>query len=145
MKPKTKKFTPPFKMTGNLLSQNNVSKLQELHDKKMTETPKKKNQNKKQCSSSPKPSTSGLNKTPGAPLNLVSSDSSSDEEFEDNDEKCCVCSKRFPPQLRGCPNLVFVKWGQCDECGHWVHLIYCCTTRVLRRDSTFRCIHCPEE
>ncbi|KAH3800495.1 hypothetical protein DPMN_154128 [Dreissena polymorpha] len=38
---------------------------------------------------------------------------------------CCVCHKRFPEALRGCTSLVIVKCGQCDQCGHWVHLRFC--------------------
>ena len=146
-KPK-RKFIPPFKVQGNLMSDANIQTLQEQHDKQaqaMKKTNKAgtkiENKNKLKHTSSPKPSTSSNSKNEGAPINLDSS--SSDEE--DDSEPCCVCNKTFPPQLRGIDTLVIVKWAQCDNCRHWVHLVYCSKVRVVRRGSTFYCKHCPEE
>lgn len=135
------------------MSEQNVNTLKTMHEKRLSETVKKTETVKKQKPStnanapsksimpSPKPSTSGVSTRTGGPIDFESS--SGDES--DDDEPCCVCKHSFPPQLRGCPYLVIVKWGQCDICGHWVHLTHCTEIRVLRRGSTFRCIHCPEE
>ncbi|KAH3866262.1 hypothetical protein DPMN_029321 [Dreissena polymorpha] len=71
---------------------------------------------------------------------LDDSQNSTDTE----EDLCCVCHKRFPAALKGCTSLVIVKWGQCDQCGHWVHLMFCTSVSVLRRDSEFRCIHCQQ-
>ena len=61
------------------------------------------------------------------------------------DDVCCVCKKSSPPALRKDVSVVFVKWGECSVCAHWVHLSFCTDVRFLRRDSFFRCPHCAEE
>jgi len=79
---------------------------------------------------------------PGPSGICIHSDSDSDtsEEMSD-DDKCCVCYQFQPRELKNCLSLVITKWAQCDHpgCGHWTHLIYCCTQRVIRRNDTFIC------
>jgi hypothetical protein len=40
------------------------------------------------------------------------------------DERSCVCKSCTPKEVRESPCLIFTKWLQCDQCKHWVHLIY---------------------
>ena len=72
---------------------------------------------------------------------------STDESEIDETEKCCVCSKYTPDQVRNSLDIKFTKWVQCanTECKHWVHLIYCTPLRAVRRDTVFYCTHCPED
>ncbi|KAJ8309288.1 LOW QUALITY PROTEIN: hypothetical protein KUTeg_014162 [Tegillarca granosa] len=71
-------------------------------------------------------------------------DSGNDFQSEDSDTEgdCCICHKNSPPGLRDCLDLVIVKWALCDICGHWTHLRFCSSVRVVRRHSEFRCPHC---
>lgn len=90
------------------------------------------------------PGTSGINKS-GGPISLDSDSycsSSNDDDDIDESEKCCVCHLFQPKEFHECASLVFLKWAQCDICNHWVHLIYCSSTRVIRRGDEFRCPHC---
>ena len=91
----------------------------------------------------PQPSTSGLNKR-GRPLNLTPEDQEdSDSEIDiAESEKCCVCHRWEPPDLKDCIYVGLVNWGECNFCQHWTHLKFCTDVRVLRRDSVFRCPHC---
>ena len=72
---------------------------------------------------------------------------STDESEIDETEKCCVCSKYTPDQVRNSLDIKFTKWVQCanTECKHWVHLMYCTPLRAVRRDTVFYCTHCPED
>ncbi|KAH3881805.1 hypothetical protein DPMN_005732 [Dreissena polymorpha] len=85
---------------------------------------------------STKPSTSGLQQEM---MDLSESDEWSDVE---DTEVCCVCERFSPEGLNDRPNLKIVSWGQCDKCGHWVHLSFCHEKAVLRRGDTFICPHC---
>lgn len=78
------------------------------------------------------------NASPGPFLGL--SDESDHESIAD-EEKCCVCDKLEPEQLKFKPYIEFVRWGQC-HCGHWVHLSYCIKEKVIRRDTQITCPHC---
>lgn len=78
------------------------------------------------------------NASPGPFLGL--SDESDRESIAD-EEKCCVCDKLEPEQLKFKPYIEFVRWGQC-HCGHWVHLSYCVKEKVIRRDTQITCPHC---
>ena len=74
------------------------------------------------------------------PSAIYISATSSEDEEEDvgNDEPpCCVCKKHQPPTLNLIYTLEIVNWTQCDECGHWTHLKFCATERVLRRGDMF--------
>ena len=96
-----------------------------------------------ELSKTPQPSTSGINKY-GKPIDLVSeegTESDIDSEIDD-EEKCCVCNKWEPDELKECIYASLVSWGRCDFCSHWTHLKTCSEVRVLRRDSVFRCPHC---
>lgn len=140
-----KKFQTPVRIVGNLTTDANVGTLQ-LQEKRreVVEAKKsKKVETKKKRPASPKPSTSGVCNSRGKALPAEDEDSSSDSEAGDG-ELCCVCKKSTPAELRDCISIVFVKWGQCDVCGHWVHLQFCTKVRVLRRGSFFRCPHCPD-
>lgn len=74
---------------------------------------------------------------------------SSDPEFEfsedDDQEPCCVCGKVYADEIQQSTYVIFVNWAQCDKCGHWVHLTYCSSVRVIRIGDTFLCPHCIEE
>ena len=110
---------------------------------KEKEAPKKKatKQSNPTKQSSPKPSTSGLNVSSQLPAAPVIIETDSEDEIDD-DVPCCVCGKVTPPTLRQDPNIKIVTWAQCDKCDHWVHLSLCTEVRVVRRHSTFLCIHC---
>jgi len=70
-------------------------------------------------------------------------DDFSDELFHEEDtEVCCVCDQRSPPNLNSFPHVKLLNWGQCDKCGHWVHLMFCHESRVVRRGAEFLCCHC---
>ncbi len=78
---------------------------------------------------------------PSGAVNLLYSSESEEDSPITDDEKCCVCGRFQPTELSGCTSLFFVKWGQCmfRDCGHWVHLQFCCPVRVLRTHDTFYC------
>ena len=79
------------------------------------------------------PSTSGLSKDRGGPISLIS-DNESDGDFLDDDdddgELCCICHKRRSDGLSNCDFITITKWGKCDSCSHWTHLIYCAQGRI---------------
>ena len=140
VKPKPKKFVPPFKVCGNLLQEKNTEILTNMDKSKSVK------QDKQVVSNQPeaRPSTSGLGRK-GGPIPLdVSEDtgSESDEGNYDDDEKCCVCNKWQPADLEKYPYIAIVSWGKCDKCAHWTHLRFCCKVRTLRRNSEFICPHC---
>jgi hypothetical protein len=54
-----------------------------------------------------------------------------------DDEKCCVCKLFTPEEVRESPCLIFTKWLHCDQCKHWVHLIYSTEKRVIRKGDVF--------
>ena len=158
-KPK-KKFVPPF-LSGNLLKKSNIEILssassQKQNDKvqKSYQTNQKSTNGKKQekvrqpkkstkLNISQQPSTSGTSKA-GKPIDILStesSDSDSDPEISE-EEKCCLCHKWEPDELRGSVFITLVNRGKCDFCPHWTHLKTCSKVRVPRRDSVFRCPHC---
>ena len=166
-----KKFIPPFSITGSLMKKSNVDALTEqakkkklisappAKDNKETKThpvnPKVSEKKQKKTNESkikmeamnknkdPRPSTSGLNQK-GGPLHVDNSSVSSESESESiaEEDRCCVCNLFHPKELRGCQQLISVKWGQCDVCNHWTHLGYCTDVRVIRRGDIFKCPHC---
>jgi hypothetical protein len=138
VKPKQRKFVPPFKVSGNLLLDKNIEILTNASVKQNTSTTKHKNQ---LSTSEPKPSTSGLVKS-GGPINLEAEDADETEDETTDDERCCVCNRWEPADLHKHPFVTIVSWGKCDHCSHWTHLKFCSTVRVLRRKSEFRCPHC---
>ncbi|KAJ8318132.1 hypothetical protein KUTeg_003223 [Tegillarca granosa] len=79
------------------------------------------------------PSTSGLGRKEGPiPVDKKSEFSESDSESSDSEEKCCVCDKFTPAEVRKCTSIIFTKWARCDFCPHWTHLSFCCDTTVIR-------------
>ncbi|KAH3810214.1 hypothetical protein DPMN_138603 [Dreissena polymorpha] len=116
----------------------------EENAKKKEKMPKSKEPNNQTTCKSPMATTSGLQ------INRVNQHGKgakpeTDGDHKDQSDLCCVCGRSSPPQLKDIHTLVIIKWGQCEKCQHWVHLTYCCDVRVLRRDSTFLCIHCSAE
>ncbi|KAH3726520.1 hypothetical protein DPMN_052387 [Dreissena polymorpha] len=90
--------------------------------------------------SSPLPSTSGLQiNRPDVSMKT----DTNDDELDDT-VPCCVCKQITPPDLSLNPHLKIVKWAQCDKCDGWVHLAFCTTVRVVRRQSEFVCPKCEE-
>ena len=76
---------------------------------------------------------------------ISDSDMETDSESEIKEEdKCCVCKKFTPDDVRNSVQLMFTNWVQCTcgTCNHWVHLGICTTVRVVRLGDTFNCIHC---
>ena len=103
--------------------------------------PEKKQTAKSLKSGSQKPGTSGVSRC----VNEWAIDSESESESEiREDEKCCVCKKFVPEQVRQSSSLIFTKWAQCEKCERWVHLIYCTKVRVIRRGDSFMCVFCEE-
>ena len=156
-KPK-RKFIPPF-LSGNLLKKSNVEVIQSsakkaklLSEKVKSVSSKDSRLNQKSKviskpqreSTQPQPSTSGTSKK-GKALEILSEDSEGSLTDEDigEEEKCCVCKKWEPDEIRGSAYISFVNWAKCDFCPHWTHLKTCTEVRVIRRDSVFRCPHCP--
>lgn len=88
-----------------------------------------------------RPSTSGLQGRNIITETDIESDISSIDDHDEADN-CCVCGSYSPPNLNDKPHLKIVNWGQCDECGHWVHLSFCHEKKVLRRGDRFLCVHC---
>ena len=138
-KPK-KKFVPPF-LSGNLLKKSNIEilssaslqkqnyKVQKSYQTNQKSTNGKKQEKVRQPKKSTKlnisqqPSTSGTSKA-GKPIDILStesSDSDSDPEISE-EEKCCLCHKLEPDELRGSVFITLVNWGKCDFCPHWTHL-----------------------
>ena len=156
-KPK-RKFIPPF-LSGNLLKKSNVEVLQSsakkaklLSEKVKSFSPNDSKLNQKtkgnpkpqRDSTPPQPSTSGTSRK-GKALDILSEDSEGSLRDEDigEEEKCCVCKKWEPDEIRGSAYISFVNWAKCDFCPHWTHLKTCTEVRVIRRESVFRCPHCP--
>ncbi|KAH3882804.1 hypothetical protein DPMN_006749 [Dreissena polymorpha] len=83
---------------------------------------------------SPKQSTNGL---------IINRTDNSENELDiDDAEVCCVCERFTPINVDKRPHLKRFTWGQCDACGHWVHLAFCHAKTVLRRGDSFLCPHC---
>ena len=158
-----KKFVPPYSVTGNLMKKSNLEHLNKqassslktaVKPKKVqvngpyTKSKSKKIQVKggKSKQRSPQPSTSGVAIKRGGPIDLNTPEYSSDsDESIPDEEKCCVCKLFHPQETRGCEQLLFTKWAQCDKCPHWVHLQYCTKVRVVRLGDTFICPHCSDK
>ena len=94
-------------------------------------------------SSSPQPGPSHIN--------LHSSDNSSgctDEESVSQiaeKEKSCVAhtlAQRFYARSINTYKAPLTNWAEYDACGHWVHLAYCTTARVVRNEAPFKCPCC---
>ena len=64
---------------------------------------------------------------------------------EDDTVNCAVCGKWQPEALNFQLQIQLVTWGQCDECGCWVHLKFCSVIRELNDDDEFRCPKCENE
>ncbi|KAH3812990.1 hypothetical protein DPMN_141435 [Dreissena polymorpha] len=86
------------------------------------------------------PSTSGIN-----PIRNEFHDLSDSDEELDDDIPCCMCNQITPPTLRNQPCLKIVNWAQCDKCDGWVHLAFCTSVRVVRRNSQFFCPKCQDD
>jgi hypothetical protein len=125
------KAAKPCENTESTVSTNKKSRL-------TTNKPKPKNP----CtvSKGPRPNTSGLNKDCGGPISLTS-DNESDSDFlnDDGGKLCCICHKRRPDGLSNWDFITITKWGKCDSCSHWTHLIYCSNVRVIRCGDKFKC------
>lgn len=82
----------------------------------------------------PQPGPSGIQ------THIVSA-SDSDSNYEDENERCCVCNLIEPKQLKDCVSLVFVKWAKCDvdNCSHWTHVKFCCKENVIHLGDKFVC------
>lgn len=86
-----------------------------------------------------------ITQEPGPSHYYVDDSDESDTSSIPEEDKCCVCHQFTPQEVRQSVSLIFTKWAQCDLCEHWVHLIYCTETRVVRRGDSFLCPHCKEE
>lgn len=151
LKKKVPKFIPPLKkalckkiqtsgreitstdLAKSLVEAKTSSAKTEAKSKPKFETPLKKGV--------PATSVPGPSKTVVPPVVAVdpSSDSDTDSDMTDED-KCCVCNK-FYVNRSDIQFIKLISWGQCDfqNCGHWVHLKYCTSVRVLRRNEKFIC------
>ena len=75
---------------------------------------------------------------------MVSSDES---DHSDEQDVCCVCRKSSPLGLREIlyNRILFVKWAQCEKCGHWVHVKFCTGGAHVRRTSSYTCPCCTNQ
>ena len=75
------------------------------------------------------------------PVSESESESETASEIAE-EEKCCVCHKFTPEELKQCVSLVITKWAKCDVplCQHWTHLIYF-ANKEWSGDMT--CFHVP--
>ncbi|KAL4219711.1 hypothetical protein ACF0H5_022281 [Mactra antiquata] len=85
--------------------------------------------------SSQQPGTSGMSKPESTTVTRS-------EDVESDNDVCCVCNLFTPQEVYKSSSLIFVKWVECDECGHWVHLGFCTEVRVIRRGEKYLCPHC---
>lgn len=117
------------KATKNECSNQKIPIKRNIHKK---DSKKNKNSKVPKLDDTSKPGPSGMKK-------FMYEDSSQSDI--DDDEKCCVCKKFQPEELRNCVSLVLTSWGQCqfEKCNHWTHLGYCCDVTVLCRHDTFYC------
>lgn len=124
---KKRKFITPS-VVGDLSSSKNLEILESRPaSKKSLKFPR----------SSPVPCCSKEN-IPPSPEN----DHNNTLSESDDEELCCVCKRRMPPEIKLAYVLEFARWAQCDECDHWTHLKYCTQVKVIRRESRFLCPHC---
>ncbi|KAH3868073.1 hypothetical protein DPMN_031210 [Dreissena polymorpha] len=56
-------------------------------------------------------------------------DSEADIDYDDDDDHVC-CDQRQPQHMNDRAHLKIFSWGQCDLCGHLVHLAFCHEKRV---------------
>ncbi|XP_052771636.1 uncharacterized protein LOC128211197 isoform X1 [Mya arenaria] len=80
---------------------------------------------------------------------LVESDPHSEyseqvEEEVAEEELCCVCKKFAPEPMNPMNHLELLSWGECERCGHWTHLKYCCSVKVLQKQDKFLCPCCDK-
>ena len=112
--------------------------------KKCSKNIKDKNSN---LPSEPQPGPFGLSKNIKTSFNPKNKKSKSClTSSEDESDKCCLCGKFTPDEVRQRASLIFTKWVACDRngCDHWVHL-NCSTVNVIRRGAKFFCHHCSYE
>ena len=128
-------------ITADLLT---VVEEYDLNKTKQLSTKSEKNIKKekyKQNAHHQKPSSSGLcQRNVNKKLQFDINDGESD--LENENEKCCICNGFSPRGLKDCNDIVIVKWAKCTKCGHWCHLRFCSTVRVVRRHGDFYCPHC---
>ncbi|XP_052268555.1 uncharacterized protein LOC127869937 [Dreissena polymorpha] len=86
VKPKPKRFVPPFKVTGNMMDEKNVQQLTAAANK--SAVARDLEVKEKDTQKAPIPSTSGLSKQQ-VPI-LSPEDANSDEDIETDSESCCV-------------------------------------------------------
>jgi hypothetical protein len=125
--------------------ENKILKFTEEGVKRKPESKNKKEQSKKmntKLSKQNKAPSKTKEPQPGPSKETIPFSDSSDfsDEMEESD-KCCVCKKFQPDELKNVVSLVFVKWAKCDYvgCDHWTHLMFCCKQRVVRHNDTFIC------
>lgn len=145
-KKKTERNTMSKIVAGKELSAN-VQELMEDHENNQTDKRSSlKSQKPKKSAAKSKVSYQDTQNPGPSAINILPSDTDSDTDSQiDPADLCCKCNRFQPEELRKSTSLVFTKWAQCDNCGHWVHLIYCTPVRVIRRGDTFLCHHCERE
>ena len=134
---------------GTAITEDAIVKQIKTHNEKYA--PKSKVQRKcENKENNLRPSTSGVVAKSSARCKPKKTDlpaednsDSSDNDIADS-EKCSVCN-RYSPDTRNFPYIMIVKWGQCDLCKGWVHLIFCSPVRVIRRGDTFKCPSCTSK
>lgn len=134
---------------GTAITEDAIVKQIKTHNEKYA--PKSKVQRKcENKENNLRPSTSGVVAKSSARCKPKKTDlpaednsDSSDNDIADS-EKCIVCN-RYSPDTRNFPYIMIVKWGQCDLCKGWVHLIFCSPVRVIRRGDTFKCPSCTSK
>ena len=132
---KSKKVTKKSdKKASKLPSKSTLSKQKESNSK----SDPSKSSSASHQTRSPQPGPSHINLLPS------DSDSSTDDESESQmpeKDKCCVC-KKFYAKSDNLHKISITNWAQCDKCQHWVHLGFCTSVRVVRKNTYFLCPCC---
>lgn len=137
-------------VSGKPITEDNIHRMVKDYESTRKQPLKKKqpaikgDKNKSKCIRKQKVVSVPLSPQPGpSNTNMRTPDLQSDSEMEIvESEKCCVCKKFTPDEVRDAVSLIFVKWAQCDRCEKWVHLVYCTPVKVIRRSDNFVCPHC---
>ena len=134
------------RMKNNVSESSRKSNISSNYEIGVTKSQKRKKNNQtqninKENQAGPSTSDPGLASSEKYVAPLIDSSEDENDEGMAEKDKCCVC-KRFYVNSRNIYEVAIVRWAKCETCGHWVHLRYCTPTRVVRRNTPFKCRCC---